>query len=454
MIPIALTEEDFAQWKGNFHKDPKNILAQNVCSRIDPFDACISRKTFENTQHVFAHKVESEGKPLTHQKSSGRCWIFAALNAIRIPFIKHYNIEEFEFSQAYLFYWDKIERCHYFLNNIIETALRGEEISGRVVSFLLSDPTCDGGQWSMLVNLILKHGLMPKKYFPESYSCEASLRLNSILKSKLREYTKVLRDLITDGAAENILRAKLKEQMSEIYNVAGICLGIPDSTFTWEYYDRTKTYQSVGPMTAVQFYENCVKQCYNVEDKVCLMNDPRPANAYGEMYTIDCLGNVVGGGPVLYNNQPIDLLMQMVVKSIKSGEAVWFGCEVSKRFAMKLGIEDLTIQDFKLMFGVNIQNTMSKADRLLYGESAMTHAMVFTAVTCDENAVPIKFRVENSWGEDRGDKGYILMTADWFKEFVFEVVVDKSHVPDDVLKVLEKKPIVLPAWDPMGALAE
>lgn len=182
---IPITQEQLKKWRDNFYSEPKNLLAQNVCSRVDPFDVCLSRKALETTNHVFNYKVETEGKPVTNQRSSGRCWLFAALNCIRLPFMKNYNLDEFEFSQAFLFYWDKIERCNYFLNNIVKTAQRGEKVDGRLVSFLLLDPTSDGGQWDMLVNLIVKHGLMPKKCFPESFSCESSIRLNAILKSKV-----------------------------------------------------------------------------------------------------------------------------------------------------------------------------------------------------------------------------------------------------------------------------
>lgn len=181
----AITQDLLNKWRENFYSEPKNLLAQNVCSRVDPFDVCLSRKTLETTNHVFNFKVETEGKPVTNQRSSGRCWLFAALNCIRLPFMKNYNLDEFEFSQAFLFYWDKIERCNYFLNNIVKTAKRGEKVDGRLVSFLLLDPTSDGGQWHMLVNLITKHGLMPKKCFPESFSCESSIRMNAILKSKV-----------------------------------------------------------------------------------------------------------------------------------------------------------------------------------------------------------------------------------------------------------------------------
>lgn len=239
----------------------------------------------------------------------------------------------------------------------------------------------------MLVNLINKHGLMPKKCFPESYSCEASVRLNAVLKSKLREYTKVLRDLVAESAAEDVIKTTLDQQMSEIYRIVGICLGIPDEKFKWEYYDKNKSYQCIGSIRPIDFYEKYVKSVFNVDDKVCIVTDPRASSVYGQAYTVECLGNVVGGRPVLYNNQPVELLMDLVTTSLKSSEPVWFGCEVSKRFAGKQGIEDLTVHDFKLVFGVDIQITMSKGDRLLYGESAMTHAMTFTAVSCDVSSM-------------------------------------------------------------------
>jgi len=449
----AITKEKISQWHKDFYSVDKNIFAQNVCSRYDPFEVCLSRRTLEQTNHVFTYAVEHEGKPITNQKSSGRCWIFALLNCIRLPFMKEYNLDEFEFSQNYLFYWDKIERCNYFLNNIVKTAKRNEPVEGRLVSFLLSDPTSDGGQWDMLVNLITKHGLMPKKCFPEAFSSESSMRMNSILKSKLREYARTLRNLVAKGSSDDVLNKQIDEMMFDVYKVVGICLGIPTNSFTWEYYDKSKKYKSVGPISPLDFYENYVKKVFNVEDKVCLVTDPRPSNSYEQGYTVDCLGNVVNGRPVFYNNQPVDLLLDMVVKSIRAGEPVWFGCEVSKRFASKQGIEDERVHDFKLVFDIDIQTDLTKAERLIYGESSMTHAMVFTAVSLHDDGRPRKLRVENSWGEDRGEKGYLVMTADWFKEFGFEVVVDKKFVPEEVLKVFDMDPIVLPAWDPMGTLA-
>lgn len=454
VVSAVLTPEVLSQFHDKFYADSRNIQAQNVCTKTNPIEACISRKVLEETQHVFTHKIDTEGKPITNQKNSGRCWIFATLNVIRTAFMKQHNLDEFEFSQAYLFFWDKVERCNYFLHNIVKTAKRGESVEGRLVSFLLNDPTCDGGQWDMIVNLINRHGLVPKSCFPESYSCEASVRMNSLLKSKLREYSKVLRVLVSNGARDEELEGQIMEQMTVIYRIIGICVGIPSETITWEYYDKSKNYNCIGPITPIEFYEKYVKPYYNVDDKVCLVTDPRPSNAYGKLYTVDCLGNVVGGRPTLYNNQPPELLMKLCAESIKQNEPVWFGCDVNKRLIGKQGINDIRAYDFELMFGTNVQIGLTKADRLLYGDSMMMHAMAFTAVSIDNKGKIKKFRVENSWGEDHGQKGYNVLTADWFSEFVFEAVVDKKFVPADVLAVFKEEPITLPAWDPMGTLAQ
>ena len=263
------------------------------------------------------------------------------------------------------------------------TAQRGETVDGRLVSFLLRDMVGDGGQWDMGVNLIKKHGLVPKACFPESSTSEATFRVNYLLNTKLREYAKELRTLISDGASKEDIQSKIKDQMTVIYRIIGICVGIPAETFTWEYYTSSKLFNSVGPITPLEFYDKYVKPCFDVDEKVCLVTDPRPTNPFGKLYTLDCLGNVVGGRRTLYNNQPPELLLKLCAESIKNNEPVWFGCEVSKRFAAKEGIHDLKVHDYEAMFGTDVQITLSKADRLLYGDSSMTHAMAFTGVSID-----------------------------------------------------------------------
>ena len=256
--------------------------------------------------------------------------------------MKALNIEEFEFSQAYSFFWDRIERSYFFLNNIIATSQRGEDFNGRLVSHLLADPIGDGGRWGLVVSLINKHGLMPKACFPESFSSEASDSMDSILSSKLREYAKEILDMFSANAPEADIQLKVDAQIKEIYNIVSICIGIPCETFTWEYYDKDKKYNKIGPVTPFEFYEKHVKPWFNVNDKVCLHSDPRSCLEFGKGYTIDCRGNVVGGTPVFFNNQPVDVLIDLVTKSVQDGEPVWFGCDVAQRIVrFQGGFEDL-----------------------------------------------------------------------------------------------------------------
>ncbi|XP_064425094.1 bleomycin hydrolase [Latimeria chalumnae] len=453
-MSAGLSSEKIAAFAKNLKSEPRFLLAQNTATCIDPLELCLNRQVVQETVHVFQHAIPTEGKPVTNQKNTGRCWIFSCLNVIRLPVMKKFNIEEFEFSQSYLFFWDKIERCYYFLNAFIETAQRKEPVDGRLVQFLLSNPTNDGGQWDMLVNIIEKYGLVPKKCFPESHNSEASRRMNDVLNHKMREYCLRLRNMVSSDSTKDELAAALDTMIEEVFRVVSICLGTPPQTFTWEFRDKEKNYLKIGPLTPLQFYKEHVKHLYNMEDKLCLVNDPRPQNQYGKAYTVEFLGNMVEGRMTVYNNQPIDVLKNVAAASIKGGEAVWFGCDVGKHFHGKLGINDTKVFNHELVFGFSVKN-MDKAERLIFGESLMTHAMVLTAVTEKDGQEESyeKWRVENSWGDDHGNKGYLIMADDWFSEYVYEVVVDKKYMPEKILEVGKQKPIVLPAWDPMGALA-
>ncbi|KAK1157515.1 hypothetical protein AOXY_G25216 [Acipenser oxyrinchus oxyrinchus] len=451
-MTAGLSPEKVVSFTKKLKSEPRYLLAQNVSTCIDPLEVCLHRTTVQDTVHVFQHAIPSEGKPITHQKSSGRCWIFSCLNVMRLPFMKKFNLEEFEFSQSYLFFWDKIERCYYFLHAYVETAQRKEPVDGRLVQFLLSNPSNDGGQWDMLVNLIDKYSVVPKKSFPESHSSEASGQMNDILNHKMREYCLRLRNMVASDASKAELSETLDTMIEEVFRVVSVCLGSPPSTFTWEYRDKEKNFHRLGPLSPLQFYREHVKPLYNIEDKICLVNDPRPQNPYNKLYGVEFLGNMVGGRRTNYNNQAV--LKKAAADAIKDGEAVWFGCDVEKHFHGKLGINDMDVFNHELVFGISVKN-LSKAERLIFGDSLMTHAMILTAVTDKEGKEGSyeKWRVENSWGDDRGNKGYLIMTDDWFSEYVYEVVVDKKYLSTEVLEVTKQEPVVLPAWDPMGALA-
>jgi bleomycin hydrolase len=371
---------------------------------------------------------------------------------MRIPVMKQLKIEELEFSQNYLFFWDKIERLHYLLNVYVETARRGEPVDGRLVQHLLHNPSEDGGQWQMLVNLVEKYGVVPKKCFPDTWSSENSRRLGLIANNKMREYCKILREMVAADRTKEDIDNEVKRMMEVIYRIVSICVGSPPETVTWEFYDKEKVYQKIGPVTPLEFYRQYVQPHFNISDKVVIVNDPRPFNPYGQLYTVEYLNNMSQSPLVLYINQPADVLKRFASESIRNNEPVWFGCDVNKHCSWKkFGLEDLQLYNYDLVFGVGVHG-LNKSDRLIYGESLMTHAMVLTAVH-ELDGKTTKWRIENSWNETGGEKGYMAMTDDWFTEYVLEVVVDKKYLPPDILEILQQQPKVLPAWDPMGALA-
>jgi len=445
----VLSPEFLQKTREAFLADPKYRLAKNSVSRSDPLDVLLDKEVKDSITHAYTYHVADHECKATAQKASGRCWLFAFLNVVRLPMTSKYKLpDDFQPSQSYLFFWDKIERSNYFLESILETV--DEPVDGRLVSWLLTAPVQDGGQWDMICNLVNKYGLVPVSVYPESWNSSNSRRMNLILTTKLREFAMILRRQSKQGYTKQQLRSTKEEMLQQVYRIVSICLGVVPTVFDWEFEDKDKKYHCYKNLTPQTFYREYVD--YRVDDKICLVHDPRPNHPYGKLYTVDYLGNMVSGLPVRYNNQPIEILKSCALESIKHGEAVWFGCDVGKFLQRQLGFMDLRIFDYDLVFGTSLLG-QTKAERLEYGESQMTHAMVLTAVSCNEDNKTTKWRVENSWGDELGEKGYFMMTDKWFDEFVYEVVVDKKYLNEDILKVMEQEPVHLPPWDPFGALA-
>eukprot|EP01129_Flabellula_baltica_P015567 TRINITY_DN7981_c0_g1_i1.p1 TRINITY_DN7981_c0_g1~~TRINITY_DN7981_c0_g1_i1.p1 ORF type:complete len:459 (-),score=103.39 TRINITY_DN7981_c0_g1_i1:11-1357(-) len=444
-MDISLTQID--SFYQDFNAEPKRKLSQNAISQVDVIDLIMDRERYQSISHTYSHSVDEEGTPVTNQKSSGRCWLFAALNTARIPFMKERGIKEFEFSQSYLFFWDKLEKSNYFLNSIIQT--RNEDVHSRVVMWLLSDLISDGGQWDMIVNLVEKYGVVPKEVYPESHASSSSRRMNWLLKHKLREFAMELR--ADPNKSEEELFELKEHQMNVIFRILCIFLGTPPKQFNWSYRNKDKEFLAYNDYTPLRFYEELVKPVFDVNDMVCLINAPTTDKPYNRLFTVEHLGNIVGGHPIRYINLTIEELKQYASAQIEDGSPVWFGCDVGKWFNMNVGVLDQQLLDYPLAFDTTFG--MNKAQRLDYGESQMTHAMVFTAFDKSEDGKINKWRVENSWGSEKGHKGYLLMTDDWFTEFTYEIVVHKKYVPESVLEILSQEPIVLNPWDPMGSLA-
>jgi len=448
----GISEDSIVKYRGKFEDERRFVLARNACQKNNPLDICRKRETCEKLSHYFSTKIDAEAKPVTNQRQSGRCWIFACLNAMRLPLMKKLNIEEMEFSQSYVFFWDKVERSNYFLRAYVETAKKGESDDGRLLAHLLKNPAEDGGQLQMLVNVIEKYGLVPKSCFPDTWSCEQTRVMNTILNNKHREYCMRLRQMVKDSKSDKEIEESIDGMNEELFRLFSVCLGTPPTEITWEYYTKDKQYEKIGPLSPLNFYVDHIKPLFDMKEKVVLVNDPRPCNPYTELYTVEYLGNMMDGVPVLYLNLEIDELKKYAAESIRNNEAVWYGCDVNQHCSWKQwGFEDLDGHDFELIFGMSTLN-LSKSDRLIFGESLMTHAMLLTAFS-EEDGKYTKWRIENSWSDEGGNKGYMQMTDAWFSEFVYEVVIDKKYLPDSITSLLTKTPKVLPAWDPMGSLA-
>ena len=430
----AKTEEYIA----TLLKDPKNRLAYSALSTANPNNVLEKpSQLLKDTQH-FNLSIPYEGSPVTNQRASGRCWIFAACNVFRIAIQQKYDIKQFELSQAYLFFWDKVEKANYFLESILDTT--GEDVDSRLVSALMASPVGDGGQWDMIVNLVDKYGIVPQVLYPDSWNAKSSGVMDRLLTSKLREDAITLRTFVALKKGSEEIAAKKEEMMQDIVRILTLCLGPPpkaDEKFSWEFYDSGHKLKTVR-MTPLEFAETT-----HVKKFISLVNDPR--NEYNRLLTVDHLGNIWDGRPITYVNVDKIIMKEACVAMIKKGLPIFFGSDVGKRLDGARGIMDTELFDMEL--GFNVSLNLTKAERLLTGESQMTHAMVLTAVHI-EDGKPVRWRVENSWSDTAGDHGYFVMSDKWMDEFCYQAVVDPSVVHKDVRDILKQEAKVLPLWDP------
>ena len=439
----GVTKAQIEEFRKSFDSDPSATVAQNAVSNADLSTLALRRDLVQDMDFSFSTKLDDWNA--TNQRRSGRCWLFATLNLFRVGAMKKMNLKKFEFSQAHIHFWDKLERANHFLEAILETSNR--PVDDRTIHFLLSDPIGDGGQWNMATNLIRKHGLVPMSAYPESHSSSNTRSMNTVLKDILRTTASEIRKILDDGGSNNEARRHKEWRMKEIWRVLCIHLGTPPEKFDWQWRDKDNEFHRKGTMTPLEFVDEYVEVDW--EEYICIVNDPR--NEYYRTYTVDFLQNVAGGPPVVYLNVPSNEMKDITQRLLEDGTPVWMGCDVGKNMARKRGLWDAELYDLKGLYG--IQFGMEKADRLRFGQTMMTHAMLFTGVDVVDGK-PRRWRVENSWGsEDSGEKGFYTMNDNWYDEHMFEIAAPKDYLTDEMKSGLKGDPIVLPAWDPMGSLA-
>ena len=439
-----ISQDDLQQFETQFDENRSYKIAMNAVTKNGVNESAMNYRAAASLPQEFSVSLK-QGK-VTNQKKSGRCWMFAALNFMRVKVIQDLKLETFELSQNYTLFYDKLEKANYFLENILATL--DEPTDGRLIAHLLADPLGDGGQWDMLCNIIEKYGLVPKYVMPETAVSSATADMRNYMTKKMREYACRLRRAYKEGATAEQLRAQKDAMLSESYRMLCICLGRPPKTFDFEYRDKDGGFHRDTNLTPQEFYKKYIG--ISIGDYISVINAPTENKPYYRSYTVQCLGNVAEGRPVKYVNLPINELKKAAIAQLQSGEPVWFGCDCGQGSSRE-GMMDTQLYDVEDLFDTTFP--MTKAERLTYGESLMDHAMTLQGVNLDENGKPNRWRIENSWGDEAGRDGFYVMSDRWFEEYTYQIVVNRKYLPEEALAAYDSEPTLLAPWDPMGSLA-
>lgn len=435
----GITQDMLNQIKSSYKHTPADKAIYNAMAETSIAVLAKNHENLANFDTNFTNKVVSHG--ITDQQQSGRCWLFTGLNVLRAQMMAKYGLDEMEFSQNYCFFYDQLEKANLFLQGIIDT--REKPMDDKMVEWLFRNPISDGGQFTGISDVIGKYGVVPSSVMPETYSSENTSQIARLVGLKLREFGLQLRDEAAKGVKVSALEAKKTEMLSTVYCMLALAFGEPVERFTWTMNGETKEY------TPQSFYQEYLGNDLT-NNYVMLMNDP--SREYYKCYEIDFDRHVYDGKNWTYVNLPVEDIKAMAIESIKDSTMMYFSCDVAKFLDSKRGTLDLKNFDYESLMGTTFG--MNKKQRVQTFASGSSHAMTLMAVDLDKDGKPKKWMVENSWGAEAGYKGHLIMTDEWFDEYMFRLVVEKKYVPEKVLNILKQKPIRLPAWDPMFAPEE
>ena len=427
-----------------YRKDKRNDVVRHAISKTNLSTVVRSQDEIENVNFDFEINVKTLSA--ANQRQSGRCWIFAATNVLREMIAKQLNLGEFELSQSYVAFYDRLEKCNYVLETIIE--LLDKDYDDRTLTFILQSGIGDGGQWDMFVNVVNKYGLCPKHVFPETATSSATRDTNLLINFNLRKFASDSKVLFREKGLEAVRKEK-EDVLKRIYFLLINAYGVPPKEFTFEYTDKDGNYYRQEGLTPLKFKQEYIGDKLN--DYVSLINAPTKDKPFNKSFTVKYLGNVVGGKIVIHLNLPMERLKELIIAQLKDGNIVWFGSDVGFYGDREAGIWDDRIYDYPS--AVDLDFKMDKGESLDFRASAMNHAMCITGVAF-KNGKPDKWKIENSWGTANGKDGYYYMSASWFDHFVYQAVVDKKYLSEEELKAYNAKPIELKPWDPMGSLAD
>jgi bleomycin hydrolase len=416
-----------------------NAISNNEIQKL-----ALNRENVGDLDMHFSNRIKVKG--ITDQKSSGRCWLYTGLNVIRIGTIEKYEMEDLQLSQTYPFFWDQLEKANLFLEGIIQTV--DNPLDDKRVEWLLKSPIGDGGQWTGVVDVIQKYGVVPFEVMPDTKNSEATSWMSRLLRRKLRGQAMDLRRMYTEGMNENVLELQKVKMLGEIYRILVLSLGEPPAQFEWRYKKTDGTLSEMVSYTPLSFYKDFVN--VDLDTYVMFMNDP--SRPYYKLYEIDYDRHIFEGGNWKYINLPTAEIKRFAIESIKNNEAMYFSCDVGKQLDKTKGTLDVNNYSYDDLFGVAFD--MDKSERIQTFESGSSHGMNLVGVDLDKDGQARKWLLENSWGAKSGHKGFLVMTDKWFDEYMFRLVIKKDYVSNSALKLLDGEPTLLPPWDPMFAPEE
>ena len=433
----GISEAMLQEIRASYTEDAADRAARNAMAQTPIATLATNSDNLAMIDTNFSHRVKTKG--ITDQQQSGRCWLFTGLNVLRAQMIEEYDLGELTFSHNYLFFYDQLEKCNLFLQAVIDT--KHLKMEDRQVEWLFKNPLNDGGQFTGVSNLVMKYGVVPAEVMPENYQTNNTTQISNLIKLKLREYGLKLREQ-KDRRAPVALKT---EMLKEIYQMLVRAYGVPPTEFEWTLRDKSGKVLSTKTYTPQSFYKEYFGELNLEKDFVMVMNDP--TREYHKVYEIEYDRHVYDGDNWVYLNLPIDEVKALAIASIKDNTAMYFSCDVGKFLLSKKGTLDIANFDYESLFDVEFP--MNKEQRVRTFASGSSHAMTLIAVDLDEEGNSRKWMVENSWGAKSGWHGNLIMTDEWFEEYMFRVVVNKKYIPAETLKLLEQKPVMLPSWDPM-----
>ena len=439
-----IKKENLAKQFKAYKKDEKNVIIRHALSNTSLYTLANNQDNAIDMDFNFDINIKT--MPVTNQKASGRCWIFAACNVIREKLGKKFGMKNFEISQSYLAFYDKLEKLNYTLEILIE--LIDKDYDDRSLQFIVQSGIGDGGQWDMIVSVIKKYGIVPKNVYGETATSSATRYINQLVNAEVRHFAAESRIVKKQKGMDGV-RALKEQYVSRFYKALVSCYGLPPERFNLEYTDDDNKYHLEENLSPLSFYEKYVGD--ELDQYVSIINAPTKDKPFMKSYTVQYLGNVVGGKVVTHLNLPMERLKELCLAQLKDGQIVWFGSDVAAYGDRVNGIWDDRLFDYKSLLDLDIK--MDKGDSLDFRASAMNHAMCITGVAF-RNGVPSKWKIENSWGDANGNKGYYIMSASWFDQYTYQAVVNKKYLTKEELEAYKKEPIVLKPWDPMGSLAK